>query len=101
MRNIVKYFKNNLGIQSNNYQFCECGLKSAQLLTQNLFPSKPLRSSIVFDLKVLKLLHQHLMFGIGRVHDWSQGLRAFLQAESLSQVPDFYRHVRAISKHFS
>ena len=57
---------------------------------QDLFPAQPLRSSIVFHINVLKLLYQHLMFGIGRAHAWSRGLRAFLEAENPILLPDFY-----------
>ena len=75
------------------YHYCACGQRSAQLLTLDLFPSKPIRGSIAFDLSVLKLLHEQLLYGVGRIYAWARGLRSYLQAGSPTHIPNFYRHL--------
>lgn len=71
--------------------YCGCGAKSALLYLQNLFPSKPIQPRWVFDISLLQVLHYQLMYGIGKVQSWAEGLRYALQIKQNEFIPSFYK----------
>ena len=88
----------NTELQRLDNQYCGCGERSARRLSQNKFPSKPIRGSVPFNSYVLQLLHEDLCYCVGWVYSWARGLVSYLQLSSpIQQVLYFYLYVSMTS----
>lgn len=75
-------------------RYCLCGQRCAQLISEGIFPSTPIRPKIAFEVGVLELYHLQSVRGPISKTAWAEGLREQLELQGLEIIPNFCTQVR-------